>query len=140
MRTKTTDAPTLTTQLLIVRFHPLIKPVRRTHSASGANWFGSEGRSGPPLGLDKHHIGWYMQFLKDNHFNAIRLLFNHKTILDDMTLEPPDEVKYGKGAPWEAPELQNFKYIDMFKRLAEVAADYGILIMIACHRLNPQAW
>ena len=81
-----------------------------------------------------------MQFLKDNHFNAIRFLFNHKTILDDMTLEPPDEVKYGKGAPWEAPELQNFKYIDMFKRLAEVAADYGILIMIACHRLNPQAW
>ena len=41
---------------------------------SGVNWFGSEGRSGPPLGLDKHQIGWYMKFLKDNDFNASTLV------------------------------------------------------------------
>eukprot|EP00965_Chrysotila_dentata_P236676 6201457-Pleurochrysis_carterae.AAC.1 len=38
----------------------------------GVNWFGSEGRAGPPLGLDKHTIDWYMQFMRDNSFNAIR--------------------------------------------------------------------
>ena len=106
----------------------------------GVNWFGSEGRSGPPLGLDKHHIDWYMKFLQDNKFNAIRFLFNHQTILDDATLEPPNTAKYGAGAPWEAPELERFKYLDMFLKLAQVAAERGILIMMACHRLNPAAW
>lgn len=70
----------------------------------------------------------------------IRFLFNHQSILEDATLEPPDEVKYGKGAAWESPELKEFKYVDMFLRLSQVAADYGILVMIACHRLNPTAW
>ena len=106
----------------------------------GVNWFGSEGRSGPPLGLDKHNIAWYMAFLKDHQFNAIRFLFNHKTVLDDATLEPPNEEKYGKGAPWEAPELAFFKYLDMFQKLAEEAAKYGILVMMANHRLKPDAW
>ena len=71
----------------------------------GVNWFGSEGRSGPPLGLDKHQIAWYMKFLRDNGFNAIRFLFNHENILLDTTLEPPNTAKYGKNAPWEAPEF-----------------------------------
>ena len=102
--------------------------------------FGSEGRSGPPLGLDKHNIAWYMKFLKDNNFNAIRFLFNHETVLHDMTLEPPNEAKYGRGAPWEAPELERYKYLDMFVKLAEVAAEHGVLVMMACHRLNKDAW
>ena len=28
----------------------------------------------------------------------------------------------------------------MFAKLAEVAADHGVLVMMACHRLNPKAW
>lgn len=108
----------------------------------GINWFGSEGRdgAGPPLGLDKHDIAWYMRFLTDNGFNAIRFLFNHETILSDPTLDPPDEAKYGVGAPWESPELEGYSYVDMFVKLAEVAAEHGILVMLTCHRLRPLAW
>ena len=106
----------------------------------GVNWFGSENRAGPPLGLDVHNIAWYMQWLKDHQFNAIRLLFNHQMILSNEPLEPPNEEVYGKGAPWEAPELAHFRYIDMFKKIAEVAAEHGILIMMAAHRLGPQDW
>ena len=108
----------------------------------GINWFGSEGRdgAGPPLGLDKHDIAWYMRFLTDNGFNAIRFLFNHETILSDPTLDPPDEAKYGVGAPWESPELAGYSYVDMFVKLAEVAAEHGILVMLTCHRLRPSAW
>lgn len=40
----------------------------------GINWFGSEARAGPPLGLDQHDIAFYMNFLKQNGFNAIRFL------------------------------------------------------------------
>ena len=61
-----------------------------------------------------------MSFLKQNGFNAIRFLFNHETILTDQTLEPPNTAKYGKNAAWEAPELTQYKYIDMFLKLAEV--------------------
>lgn len=81
-----------------------------------------------------------MNFLKQYKFNAIRFLFNHQTVLSNATLEPPDTVKYGVGAPWEAPELENFKYLDMFLKLAQVAAEHGVLIMMACHRLTPSAW
>jgi len=45
-------------------------------SIKGINWYGSESRNGPPGGLDKHSISWYMEFLARNDFNAIRLLFN----------------------------------------------------------------
>ena len=44
----------------------------------GANWFGSESRSGPPLGLDKHKISWYMEFLTRYNFNALRLLVRYQ--------------------------------------------------------------
>ena len=106
----------------------------------GVNWCGSEGRAGPPLGLDVHNIAWYMKWLQSHGFNAIRFLFNHEHILSDPTLEPPNELLYGKGAPWEAPELAHFKYLEMFAKLAEVAAEHGILVMMACHRLRPHAW
>ena len=106
----------------------------------GVNWFGSENRAGPPLGLDVHNIAWYMQWLREHKFNAIRLLFNHQMILSNEPLEPPNEEQYGKGAPWEAPELAHFRYLDMFKKIAEVAAEHGILIMMAAHRLGPQDW
>ena len=109
-------------------------------SIKGVNWFGSEGRSGPPLGLDRHSIAWYCRFLAANGFNAIRFLFNHEMILSNPELEPPDESIYGVGAPWEAPELEAFHYLEMFVRLSEVAAEHGILVMMACHRLTPNAW
>ena len=66
-----------------------------------------------------------MKFLQDNKFNAIRFLFNHASILNDATLEAPNTEIYGADAPWEAPELENYKYLDMFLKLAEVAAEHG---------------
>ena len=106
----------------------------------GANWFGSEGRAGPPLGLDKHSISWYMEWLKEHNFNAVRLLFNHEMILSDAPLESPDTAKLGENAKWEAPELAHFRYLKMFGKIAEIAAESGILVMMAAHRLSPKAW
>ena len=110
----------------------------------GVNWIGSENRAGPPLGLDVHNLAWYMQWLKENNFNAIRVLFNHQMILDDTPLEPPNHewctAHNVDPCGWEAPELENFRYLAMFKKIAEVAADHGILIMMAAHRLGPADW
>ena len=110
----------------------------------GVNWIGSENRAGPPLGLDTHNIAWYMRWLKEHRFNAVRLLFNHQMVLDNTPLDPPDTewcaAHNVNPCGWEAPELANFHYIEMFKKIAEVAAEHGILVLMAAHRLGPNDW
>lgn len=76
----------------------------------------------------------------ERQFNAVRLLFNHECVLRNTQLEPPNTEIYGADAPWESPELAHYHYLDMFLRIAEVAAEYGVVVMIACHRLAPKAW
>ena len=99
-------------------------------SFKGVNWFGSEAFNGPPGGLDKHSAEWYCDFLQRNQFNAIRLLFNHEHVLKDDIVD----------APAKAQLLFQKRYVEMFKVLARVAAERGILVMIACHRINQDAW
>ena len=50
-------------------------------SIKGVNWFGSESYGGPPGGLTVHTIDFYLDFLQEHKFNALRLLFNHQTAL-----------------------------------------------------------
>ena len=99
-------------------------------SVKGVNWFGSEAFNGPPGGLDKHSIAWYMRFLKQHDFNAIRLLFNHEDVLkDDIVETPPEEAS-----------LFQVRYLEMFGVLAREAARHGIMVLVACHRVTPEAW
>jgi len=98
----------------------------------GINWFGSEGRTGAPSGLNKNPIEWYIDLLAENGFNAIRLLFNHDSVLKNDLIETAD-VRF-------APELYGLNYLEMFAELADCAARRGLLVMMACHRLNPKAW
>ena len=44
-------------------------------SIKGVNWFGSESYGGPPGGLTVHTIDFYLDFLQQHKFNALRLLF-----------------------------------------------------------------
>ena len=96
----------------------------------GANWFGSEAYNGPPGGLEKHSVGWLLDYLASHNFNAIRLLFAHEYV------EKNDIVH----APAEEPLLFQVRYIDMFIILVREAAKRGILVMIACHRIKHDAW
>jgi len=98
----------------------------------GINWYGSEGRTGAPTGLHKHSIDWYIDLLAENGFNALRLLFNHESALHDGPIETVD-VRF-------SPQLFGMTYLEMFAEIADRAAQKGLLVMIACHRLNPTAW
>ena len=49
-------------------------------SIKGVNWFGSESYGGPPGGLTEHTIDFYLDFLQQHKFNALRLLFNHQSV------------------------------------------------------------
>ena len=99
-------------------------------SIKGVNWFGSEAYCGPPNGLEKHGITWYLDFLQRHNFNAIRLLFNHEHILKNDIVAAPQSEQL----------LFQTRYIDMFVVLAREAAKRGMLVMIGCHRITHEAW
>jgi endoglucanase len=98
----------------------------------GVNWFGSEERHGVPYGLNEHPIDYYMDFLKANGFNSLRLLFNHESVIADAQVQPSGIQK--------AQHLYGLSYLEMFAAIAERAASRGILVAMACHRLRPDAW
>ena len=77
-------------------------------------------------------VGRYMQFLAEKGFNAIRFPFNHKSMLSADPIELPGTLK--------AKFLRGLTYPQMFLRLAQHAAKYGILVMLTCHRTTPGAW
>ena len=66
----------------------------------------------------------YMRFLREHKFNALRLLFNHQSVLDGAMLDPPNTkwcAEHGVAVcAWEAPELEGYSYLDMFLKLAQV--------------------
>ena len=99
-------------------------------SIKGVNWFGSEAYCGPPNGLEKHNIAWYLDFLERHHFNAVRLLFNHEHILKNDIVQAPQSERL----------LFQVRYVDQFVVLAREAAKRGILVMIGCHRITHDAW
>ena len=86
---------------------------RSVFSVKGINWYGSESRNGPPDGLEYHTADWFFEFLKRHNFNAVRLLFNHESMLNDAPVS---------GAFHKAPELIGLSYSQMFLAIAKAAA------------------
>ena len=108
-------------------------------SIKGVNWFGSEAYNGPPGGLDRHDVDWYMDFLQRYSFNAIRLLFTHEYVLKNDIVEAPSGKHDGQPAG-PGNLLFQTRYIDMFAALARAAASRGILVLVGCHRVKHDAW
>ncbi|KAL3923959.1 MAG: hypothetical protein SGPRY_004061 [Prymnesium sp.] len=81
-----------------------------------------------------HDVAWYCEFLSKNKFNAIRLLFNHKAVLDDAVVDPswPNAHSVTRAG-------QN-TYLQMFLAISKIAARHGLLVMMACHRLDSTSW
>ena len=102
----------------------------QSFSLKGVNWFGSEAYCGPPNGLEKHNIGWYLDVLQKHRFNAVRLLFNHEHVLKNDIVNAPQSEQL----------LFQTRYVDMFVILAREAAKRGLLVMIGCHRITHDAW
>ena len=100
-------------------------------SIKGVNWFGSESYGGPPGGLAVHTIDFYLDFLQEHKFNALRLLFNHQSVMRDAVVEAPPNL---------LDDLREVRYIEQFSLLARAAARRGILIVLGCHRIAPDAW
>lgn len=98
----------------------------------GLNWLGTESRNGAPYGLFPHNVEFYMEFAAQHQFNALRLPFHHKGVIDDSRA---DDTTVGL-----SPELGGLEYLEMLLTIAEEAAMKGILVMMAAQRLRPDAW
>jgi hypothetical protein len=85
-------------------------------NVKGINWYGSEGRTGAPSGMHKHPIDFYMKFLAEHKFNAIRLLVSAHS-LSCVTLPH-------KAAATSGGSLQDPTHVSMAVRMAQVSPKY----------------
>lgn len=81
-------------------------------------------------GLDKRPLGVLLDFLVENQFNALRLLFNMQDFRDNP--EVPEE----HFSAILNPALQGLRYRGMLQHVVHEAGKRGILILLACHRLK----
>jgi len=82
----------------------------------GLSWFGFETSNWNLYGLDKHDVDWYLDWMKDRDFNAIRLPFSAQF----MNSNAANRNKY--------------------KAVVEAAGEYGILIMADLHSNSAGAY
>ena len=102
----------------------------------GANWFGTEGQHAVLYGLEKRSLDDLLAFLAANGFNALRLLFNHEHVDSDPPT-PAYDLRGGRNFnPWLNPELLDTTYLEMLQVIVSKAAEHGILVLLACHRIR----
>lgn len=98
----------------------------------GLSWFGAEGTGKVQDGLWANTLDFYLRFVAEHRFNAIRIPFALDTVLANP--EPAHEMLT------TAPELKGLKYLDVLERVVDTAASHGLLILLDLHRLKADRW
>lgn len=96
----------------------------------GINWYGTEGKQLMLEGLNMRPLGKILDFLTEHKFNAMRLLFNMQDWRDDTAI-PQDHF-----SAYLNPEFVGLRYRAMLLQVTRAAAQKGIMVMLACHRLR----
>jgi len=96
----------------------------------GINWYGTEGKQMMLEGLNMRPLGKLLDFLTEHKFNALRLLFNMQDWRDDAAI-PQDHF-----SAYLNPEFVGLRYRAMLLQVTRAAAQKGIMVMLACHRLR----
>ena len=81
-------------------------------------------------GLDRRPLGALLDFVLENQFNAMRLLFNMQDWRDNPKI-PADHYSAILN-----PELEGLRYRGVLQYIIHEAGKRGILILLACHRLK----
>lgn len=111
----------------------------RPFSFKGVTWPGGETEAALPYGLTLKSMDFYMDFLRRERFNAIRLPFAHQSVLDNAP------VSFAHFDPRMNPLLldddtgQGVVYQQALLQLAKAAASRHLLVVISCQRLKASA-
>lgn len=100
----------------------------------GVNWPGSESELSVPEGLTWRSIDELLEFVADSGFNAVRVLFNHRSVLEDA------DLNVDGFDPRKNPELVGLRYTGMLLLLAQKAAEHQLLVCYCAARTTPTAF
>jgi endoglucanase len=104
----------------------------KTFNLSGISWFGFETQDFVINGLWSHDYKWYIDCLKKNHFNVIRIPFSAEWILYNFDLYPYNQLVIADSFN------QNKKSIEILDNIFNYAEKNNIYIMLDLHRLHKE--
>jgi endoglucanase len=105
----------------------------------GASWFGFETSLAVFHGLWANDYNWYLDFLAENNFNAIRIPFSLDTVINDPM---PQSISYGY-CQYNATcnlDLKGLSSLQVLDRMVAAAALRNIVVMFDMHSFEPDAY
>ena len=98
----------------------------------GISWFGFETQDYVVNGLWVHNMKWYIDLLKSNNFNVIRIPYSSEWIHYNIDKYPD------QGIISADQTLYNKKSIEILDELFDYTEQNNILIMLDLHRLHKE--
>ncbi|KAF8354645.1 hypothetical protein PRIPAC_96268, partial [Pristionchus pacificus] len=95
----------------------------------GINYFGFESETYTPHGIWSYDLNFYLDFIKNNNFNAIRVPFSL-----EMVKNNPSNLNINCGSN---PGLCGKTALQLLDAFIDRAAERGLLIMLDNHRITP---
>jgi endoglucanase len=96
----------------------------------GVNWFGLEDCSYSVQGMWAHPMTWYLDFLRENNFNVIRVPFSQQWVLDGF-----DTIKPIDGVLGNDPSLKGKTTLEQLDILFDETESRGQFLVLDMHRL-----
>jgi len=107
---------------------------KTTFQIKGVNYFGMETCDYVPHGLWQHPLTWYLDFIKSNNFNVIRVPFSQQWVKTSFLDQRPDPSKVSAD-----PSLQGKTSVEILDILFDECSKRGIFILLDMHRLKCDA-
>ncbi|WP_224250152.1 glycoside hydrolase family 5 protein [Hyalangium gracile] len=95
---------------------------------TGLNWFGFEGSSRVPYGLDRRSMGSLLDQMKALGYNSLRLPYSNEMLRSGVSPDPAF-VSYSLN-----PELQGLTSLEVMDRIIDAARQRGLRVVLDRHR------
>ena len=118
-------------QLFTTAFDTAGAPLR----IKGCSWFGMESHTCYIGGSDQAPVATYMAFLKQHHFNAIRVPLAADAVLGTRNCLNDDGVYYTHNY-----EFMGLSYIEQLGLFVQKARDAGLLVLLDIHVTRAGEW
>lgn len=96
----------------------------------GVNWFGLEDCSYSIQGMWSHPMTWYLDFLRENQFNVLRVPFSQQWVLDGFETTAPSENVVSSD-----PTMKGKTTVEQLDMLFDETEKRGQFILLDMHRL-----